>query len=1175
MIIREMFAKDINRPINGVIKVNQNEEDVIRQEVEEYVITKELKKHFTNFFDCYSKAFKTPTADIGVWISGFFGSGKSHFLKMLSYILENRTIDGIRTVEIFREKFADDPQTFKMIENSTKNETETILFNIDVVGPSEKEKETAVLLVFAKMFYNHIGYHGEDLKVVTLEKYLDKQGKMAEFCRVFRERNGNSWADMREDFAFIGDDVAYTLMEVLKISEDQAIRWLDDRSYIDFSVEKLVKDIKEYVDKKPPGYRLIFLADEVGQYVGTDRNMLLNLQSIEEELGSKCAGKVWLVCTGQEAIDEIIKVRTNEFSRIQARFKTRLSLSSSSVDEVIQKRILKKTDAAQQKLKDVYSKNDVALRNLFSFKDSVKDIKGYSNVADFTDNYPFVPYQFIVLQKVFDEIRKHGNSGAHLSTGARSMLSGFKEAAERIQRRDENALVPFFYFYDTVHSFLDSSIRDVIGRCERAAEKNDGVELYDVDVLKLLYLVRYVDDIPVNLDNIIIMMAEDIRTDKIALREKIQASLDRLLDQNYIGKNGEVYNFLTDEEQDVAKEIKNTQVDTTAIVNRLGSIIFNDIYPSKKYRYKNNTDFPYAQMVDDKTIGDIKGDMRLKFLTILTDAEEKEDIRLMGTSDEVVVVLSDAPYYEYLDKAMKIRKYIMQHNIQQMPKSKQTIIQGQQEYAAEYELAAKEALKKSIENGHFYVNGELKEIKGNDVKSKIDQAMEKLVEGVYRKLDLITKNAERDEDIVAILRGINPPLPGTEPNLDAVKDMEKYLEDRHMQKLPTSMGDIQSRYQSKPYGWKEIDIAAVAAQLIYDQKVTVKYSGETIQPNNPKLPDMLRKKNEINRTDISKRILVSAENAREAKNFLRKYFETMDVREDENGMIEFLLVKFDEQKEHYKELARRYEDHEYPDKLLVMEAIRLTEEVLNKRKDNIALIGQLIAKKDALIENKKRMEQVEGFFKNQVIIFDTAVKLENDLHHEVELGYFLESKKASDALKRIKQICIDNVKNHDFNYNHIPMLNDLMDTVNNGHNNLLDEKRKKVEETKLQDLLDIRAAAANEKNMDDIIRDADDYYGRIETQAEEIRSIALLDALLQRMQLQKNLLLGRIAESKKPLIAPDDLDRDKKKGYKSYDRTILFDAKRLESESDIDEYLETIRLKLIELLKNYDGIDLK
>ena len=178
------------------------------------------------------------------------------------------------------------------------------------------------------------------------------------------------------------------------------------------------------------------MIDEVGQYVGDDTNLLINLQSLVEKIGSECNGKVWVVCTGQEAIDEIIKTRENEFSRIQARFKTRLSLSSSSADEVIQKRILKKKTEYVPQLEGIYESNCAQLRNIFKFENAQLDIKGYNNSKEYVKNFPFVPYQFILMQKVFSEIRKHGNSGKHLSGGERSMLSGFQEAAKKIKSKD-------------------------------------------------------------------------------------------------------------------------------------------------------------------------------------------------------------------------------------------------------------------------------------------------------------------------------------------------------------------------------------------------------------------------------------------------------------------------------------------------------------------------------------------------------------------------------------------------------------------------------------------------------------------------------------------------------------------------------------------------------------------
>jgi len=1178
VIIRDMFADDINRKINGVIKVDQAADDVIEQELNEYVITKELKKHFITFFNYYSDALDEPTADTGVWISGFFGSGKSHFLKMLSYLLENKEVKGVHSVERFRKKFEDDPATYMLIDRSTKVQTETILFNIDIEGSINKDK-TAVLRVFAKTFYNHLGFFGENLKVAKLEQYIDQQGKTTEFRRVFEEKKGMPWVDSRKAFAFNGKYIIPTLVEVLDMSEEDAKAWFNDKTAMEFSIAQLVEDIKDYLNTKPDNFRLLFMVDEVGQYVGTDTDMLLNLQSLVEKIGSECSGKVWVVCTGQEAIDEIIKVRADEFSRIQARFKTRLSLSSSSVDEVIQKRILKKNNEAESKLEAVYEKNDSVLRNLFSFTDSILDIKGYSGSREFAVNFPFVPYQFIIMQKVFAEIRKHGNSGKHLSGGERSMLSGFQEATQKIQDKDEYALVPFFRFYDTVHTFLDSSIRRVIERCQKAADNGDGIEAQDVDVLKLLYLIRYIDDIPANLDNIVILMADDIRMDKITMRETVRECLNRLMSQNYIGRTGEVYNFLTDEEQDIQREIKNTPVDTASIVDRIGQMIFGDIFTTKKYRY-GKYDFSFDQMVDGITVGNITGGMRLRFLTVATDNTEKSELRLMTDSKgkEAIVVLSDTPYYESLESAMKIRKYVKQRNVNQLPKSVQDIIRDQQEEATKYEQTAMEDLVKAIESAQFYVDGEHIELKGGNAKGKIEQALEYLVSHVYSDLSLIEKNVDTDADVIEILTGAENIMPGMEPNRGAAAKIEEYLEMQAMKNLPTSMADIQSRYSAIPYGWKEIDIAAVVARLIYDQKVTIKYAGSTIQPDNPKLPDMLRKKSEIGKTSISKRQMITATKMRAVKELLREYFDVMDVPDDEDGLVAFVVQKFTELKDHYVELKGRYEGHKYPDQSLVAASIEQMDRVLSQRKDNIALIDAILKEEDNLFDNKEKMQRVEGFFKNQVQVFDAAVKMEDDLRND--LHYLSKETESNDALNQIRLITV--VENEPKNiYRRIPELNGLMEKVREGHGRLLDSKRAELLEIVRQCMAEVHTLSDGNVDCAELVRKADTYFDQQKKKISEFQSLALLDGLVPQIWSYKDDICDRIETAKQPPKPVEKKQPDTpakpapKKVIKNVYRQMAFPAKTLESQEDIDAYVERMRSYLTAMMKDCDGITLK
>ena len=243
MKLQNMFQKDINRDINGVIKVAQNDESSLQQELSEYIITKELRRHFRTFFDNYAKAIDYPTDKIGVWISGFFGSGKSHFLKMLSYLLANEEVCGKRAMDYFSDKF-DDPMMYATAVKCVSVPTESILFNIDIEGPITKDK-TAVLRVFAKMFYNHCGFYGDDLKIAKLERFIERQGKTEQFRATFEEINGVPWIETRDSFAFFEDDIVECLQSVLGMSEQAARNWFNGEETNELSIAQLVADIKE------------------------------------------------------------------------------------------------------------------------------------------------------------------------------------------------------------------------------------------------------------------------------------------------------------------------------------------------------------------------------------------------------------------------------------------------------------------------------------------------------------------------------------------------------------------------------------------------------------------------------------------------------------------------------------------------------------------------------------------------------------------------------------------------------------------------------------------------------------------------------------------------------------------------------------------------------------------
>ena len=1186
MIIRDMFQKDINRTINGVIQVEQENLEVIKQEVSEYVVTSELKKHFDAFFKEYSKSFDEPTNNIGVWITGFFGSGKSHFLKMLSYLLENKEIEGKSTVEYFREKY-DDELSFMNIEKSTQAPTETILFNIDVEGSINKDN-TAVLKVFARTFYDHLGFCGSDLKVAKMEQHLTKRGKMQEFIKAFNELTCDDWFECRGSFAFYEDDVIKALQQSLGMSEESARNWVDSPENIEFSIKQLVEDIKAYVDTKPEGFRLLFMIDEVGQYVGTERSLLLNLQSITEEIGSVCRGKVWIVATGQEALDEIIKVRTDEFSRIMARFNIKLSLTSSSVGEVIEKRLLNKTDEAYENLSMVYDNNANVLSNLYSLQVQKKDLKGFTSPDQFARMFPFVPYQFIIMKDVFNQIRKKGHAGKHHSSGERSMLNGFQESAQKIQKRDEFSVVPMYYFYDTIHGSLDTSIRSVIERAERAAENNEGLTVADVNLLKVLYLIRYIDDIPSNVENLTILMADDIRTDKKILREDINKSLDRLDNQNYISRNGDQYMFLTDEEQDIARDIRNTDVDTSAIVDSLGKIIFNDIYTSKKFKY-GKYDFEFNQSIDDKNIGNTYGDaMKLRFMTVAADPQELQDMHLITTSknNEAICLLADEfTYFSSLETAEKIRKYA-KGGYSDKPESVQKIIQEKLNEARRLEKDVKDLLEKAIVNGKFYIGGEIVQPAGSKATDKINNALEKLVGHTYRELYKINEHYSSDADIETILKQNNVVMDGFKPNQDAIDDIKNYLIMQKERNLRTSTYDINERYSKVPYGWRNIDIAGVLATMVVDGNIVIKYAGEIKSVDHPKMVAFLRNKSADGNVIVDLKEMVDERKLKEARNFAKEYFNVMDVPSEEDDAVKFLLSKFEEEKKQLDLYKSYNQKRNYPGLNIINEGLELLDEVFTARRDNKALIDTILKLEDDLLDNKEDLKKVEEFYKSQFTLYKNADEVRREFFDN--LAYYEDNSDAMEAYNLIRDI----VKYDDnYNYSRIPKLNDAISVINDVKLELLKNKKQELFE-----LIDGCLEALNDKakedeeKLADILNSAKDEFDSKRADIENSSSLLNLGAYEVMIIKVKDKFITQIEEALKPVekaIVQEDVQQSKVEEKKevevkpaplkirSLNRQVVFDTARLESEEDIDRYLRDVRERLVNALKGNDGVTIK
>src|SRR5699024_5092141 len=264
MKIQNMFKRPIDRDIKGVVKVGQDDDQNIYQELEEYVVTNELHEHIGEFFSAYGRGVTGPTDKIGVWISGFFGSGKSHFLKILSYLIENRTVNQKQAIDFFEDKIQDSKilTDLKMAGEIT---TDVVLFDIDAKSESDSMADKdSIVKVLNKVFNEMQGFCGAIPWIAEIERNMQKDGSYEAFKKVFKDIAGNEWIDSREDFYYEEDAIIEALSKTTQMSEESARSWFD-RAEQDYSIsiERFASRVKEYIDSKGENHHVAFLIDEV------------------------------------------------------------------------------------------------------------------------------------------------------------------------------------------------------------------------------------------------------------------------------------------------------------------------------------------------------------------------------------------------------------------------------------------------------------------------------------------------------------------------------------------------------------------------------------------------------------------------------------------------------------------------------------------------------------------------------------------------------------------------------------------------------------------------------------------------------------------------------------------------------------------------------------------------
>jgi hypothetical protein len=855
MKIENLFERDISRPINGVVKADQLDESSIWQELDEFVITRELDQHFRRFFSAYVDAINSANdADlagkIGVWVSGFFGSGKSHFIKVLSYLLANQTHQhngkSRPAVEFFETKIKD-AMLLGEVKRAVASNTDVILFNIDSKADHRAGRD-AILAVFLRVLNERQGYSGDHPHLAHLERFLESKGQLEIFLQAFRAATGSDWQAERDAYHFHRDAVVAALRGTLNLSHESAEKWVDgaEESFA-LTIENFCRWVKQYLDSKGKDHRIAFLVDEVGQFIGNDSHLMLNLQTITEELGTMCKGRAWVIVTSQEDIDAVLgemrKTKAHDFSKIQGRFRTRLSLSSANVDEVIQSRLLAKRQEVVDELRALFDAKGDILKNQLTFTNCGMTLKPFKDGDDFISNYPFAPYQFQLVQRVFERIRQAGATGLHLSRGERSILDAFQSAGKQVALQDVGILVPLYRFYKSIESFLDTAVKRTIDQ----ARENTSLEPFDIHLLETLFLIRYVEEVKGTVDNLVTLLIDEIDADRLALRRKVEESLQRLEGQTLVSRNGDIYLFLTNEERDISREIKSVEINSAEEAKTLGELVFTEVLKDqRKYRYPvNKMDFTFNRVCDRVPVGSrSEGALVVSVITPLNDDYEAYDtakcvLESGGEGGQLLIKLGDDDkLIRELRAYLQTDKFVKHKNDGTLPESTRRILSGLAEDNRQRRGRLADLLGDLLTGANYYGAGQSLSLSAATPTLMLDKALEYLVQNTFTKMGYLkVLNQEPLKEVQAILRSndigqqaLKIAMPeGNQQALDEVRNHIQLAASASKQVILYDL--IEKKYALRPYGWPDGEVLILIARLLVLGEISLMMDGALIPVN--------------------------------------------------------------------------------------------------------------------------------------------------------------------------------------------------------------------------------------------------------------------------------------------------------------------------------------------------------
>ncbi len=812
--LRTLFEKPIDRHIEGVIKAD--DESDLQNEISEYVVTKEIAKRLDELVAAYLSGGSAN----GVWISGFFGSGKSHLLKILSLLLENRLLGKTHAADLFLSKIEDDPLLKADLEKAIKIPSCSVRFNIDQKADLiAKDQIDALLAVFVKVFNELRGYYPKQGYIAEVEADLDARKLLGTFKDAYRAESGHTWEEDRDVVHTLENETfARAYSKVTGVGYDEALKTLDRKqSSYRVAIEDFGEWVKKWLETKPPGFRLNFFVDEVGQFVGTNSKLMLNLQTLAETLATKCGGRAWVFVTSQGDLETVLgelkKGEGDDFTKIQARFKTPLNLTSQDVSDVICARLLAKNKAGRDILDPLYVKEKNNIKTLFQFGDGSRSYRGFKNDDDFAAFYPFQPCHFELLQESLIALSKHNFfTGKHRSIGERSMLGILQDVVKGIASQPIGRLATFDGMFEGIRNALRGDLQTAV----QTAERNlGGASSLTVRLLKILFLLKFVRSFKATPRNLAILLLDGCNLDIVAHEQAVRTALNQLENDTYIQRNGDVYEFLTDDEKDVETEIKDTDVDDTDTSELLSQIIFDDVIQDSKLRFEDNKqDYPFTRRLDGQVFRKREYDISIHIASPLHESYSDATsltAQSMGKAELLVVLANDAQLLTDLRLYKQTEKYCQQNFSQSLPETKRRILADKQQNNSLRLASLHDRLKDNLCKARIVLNGNDLDHKSTDAKTRILKASQDLVRYSFPSLRMLRKSFTEGDLNEILTTPADDFFKSDDGTLgEAEQEILLKLQFARAQGQRVAINDLLGMFEKRPYGWPQIATLSLA-----------------------------------------------------------------------------------------------------------------------------------------------------------------------------------------------------------------------------------------------------------------------------------------------------------------------------------------------------------------------------